>query len=122
MSGKWITSKQVEIYMKARKKGKTQQVAAAQAGISERSGRTIESPSYSNPKIKQRHWRTRQDPFEPVWLTELKPKLELEPDLSALTFLEFIQKQHGAETYPNKLLRTLQRRVLNWRHTDGPAQ
>ena len=65
MSGKWITSKQVEIYMKARKKGKTQQVAAAQAGISERSGRIIESHSYSNPKIKQRHWRTRQDPFEP---------------------------------------------------------
>lgn len=122
MSGKWITSKQVEIYMKARKKGKTQQVAAAQAGISERSGRTIENPSYTNPKSKQRYWRTRPDPFEPVWLTELKPKLELEPDLSALTLLEFIQEQYGAETYPDKLLRTLQRRVLNWRHTDGPAQ
>lgn len=122
MSGKWITSKQVEIYMKARKKGKTQQVAAAQAGISERSGRTIESPSYTDPKSKQRHWRTRPDPFEPVWANELKPKLELEPDLSALTLLEFIQEQYGAETYPDKLLRTLQRRVLNWRHTDGPAQ
>ncbi len=36
MSGKWITSKQVEIYMKARKNGKTHQVSAAQAGIFER--------------------------------------------------------------------------------------
>ena len=42
MSGKRITSKQVEIYMKARKEIKTQVVSAAKAGISERSGRMIE--------------------------------------------------------------------------------
>jgi hypothetical protein len=40
MSGKWITSKQVEIYMKARKNGKTQELAAAQAGISGQSYRS----------------------------------------------------------------------------------
>ncbi len=39
-----------------------------------------------------------------------------------MTLLEFIQEQYGAETYSNKLLLTLQRRVLNWRHIDGPAQ
>ena len=122
MSGKWITSKQVEIYMRARKNGKTQQVAAVQAGISERSGRSIDNLQHSNSKGKQRHWRTRQDPFEAVWSNELKPMLELEPDLSALTLLEFIQEQYGAESYPDKLLRTLQRRVLNWRHIEGPEQ
>ena len=104
MSGKWITSKQVEIYMKARKNGKTQQVSAAQAGISERSGRSIENSKHSNSKVKQRHWRTRQDPFESVWLKELEPMLKAEPNLSALTLLEFIQEQHGAESYPDKLL------------------
>ncbi len=122
MSGKWITSKQVEIYMKARKNGKTQQVSAAQAGISERSGRSIENSKHSNSKVKQRHWRTRQDPFESVWLKELEPMLKAEPNLSALTLLEFIQEQHGAESYPDKLLRTLQRRVLKWHHIQGPGQ
>ena len=106
MSGKWITSKQVEIYMKARKNGKTQQVAAAQAGISERSGRSIDNLQYSNPKGKQRHWRTRQDPLASVWSPKLEPMLKAEPDLSALTLLEFIQDQYGAESYPDKLLRT----------------
>jgi len=122
MSGKWITSKQVEIYMKARKNGKTQQVAAAQAGISERSGRSIDNLQYSNPKRKQRHWRTRQDPLASVWSPKLEPMLKAEPDLSALTLLEFIQDQYGAESYPDKLLRTLQRRVLKWRHIQGPEQ
>jgi len=122
MSGKWITSKQVKIYMKARKNGKTQEVAAAQAGISERSGRSIDNLQYSNPKEKQRHWRTRQDPLESVWTNELEPMLATEPNLSALTLLEFIQEQYSAESYPDKLLRTLQRRVLNWRHTKGPEQ
>ena len=60
MSGKWITSKQVEIYMRARKNGKTQQVAAAQAGISERSGRSIDNLQHSNSKGKQRHVSFRQ--------------------------------------------------------------
>jgi hypothetical protein len=122
MSGKWITSKQVEIYMKSRKQGKTQQVSAAQAGISERSGRHIEKATWSHTKGKQRNWRTRKDPFEPVWSTELEPMLQAEPQLSALTLLEFIQDKHGALNYPDKLLRTLQRRVLNWRHTNGPDQ
>ena len=38
MPGNWITNRQVEIYMNARKLGKTQPVSAAQAGISVRSG------------------------------------------------------------------------------------
>ena len=122
MSGTRITSKQVEIYMKARKNGKTQEVAAAQAGISERSGRSIENSGYSSRKGIQRHWRTRPDPFESVWSKELEPMLATEPTLSALTLLEFIQEQYSAESYPDKLLRTLQRRVLNWRHTKGPEQ
>ena len=107
MSGTRITSKQVEIYMKPRKNGKTQEVAAAQAGISERSGRSIENSGYSSRKGIQRHWRARPDPFESVWSKELEPMLATEPTLSALTLLEFIQEQYSAESYPDKLLRSL---------------
>jgi hypothetical protein len=41
MSGKWIKSKQVELYRMARKNGYTQVVSAAKADISERSARDI---------------------------------------------------------------------------------
>ena len=42
MPGEWIKPRQVVLYMKARKEGYKQNVAAAKASISERSGRNIE--------------------------------------------------------------------------------
>ena len=43
----------------------TQAVAAAKAGISERSARRIENdPQLPSQKKKERHWRTRADPLE----------------------------------------------------------
>ena len=49
MSGQWFTSKQVEIYMNARKEGKTQAVSAAKAGISEHRGRDSEKGQRIDP-------------------------------------------------------------------------
>jgi hypothetical protein len=74
--------------MRARKNGKTQQV---EAGISQRSVCSIDNLQHSNSKGKQRHWRTRQDPIEALWSIELKPMIELEPDLSALTLFSMIK-------------------------------
>lgn len=42
MSGRHITARQQGLYMSARQNGATQALSAARAGISERSGRTIE--------------------------------------------------------------------------------
>lgn len=122
MSGIWITSRQVEIYMRSRKEGLTQKISSAKAGISERSGRDIEKNRLRASSSKLRNWRTRTDPFEKVWESELEPMLEKEPGLSALTLLEYLQEQHGLSEYSDDRLRTLQRRVKHWRHTKGPAQ
>ena len=121
MSGQWLTSNQLEIYMKARKEGKTQVVSAAKSGISERSGRIIEKGQRVDPTT-QRRWRTRTDPFETVWSSELEPMLRQSPSLSALTLLEHLQLTYGGEHFPDKLLRTLQRRVKHWSHQEGPAR
>ncbi len=121
MSGRWLTSNQVEIYMKAIKEGKTQVVSAAKAGISERSGRDIGSGRRVDPYIKPRSWRTRADPFELVWAQELEPMLKQHPSLSALTLLEHLQSKPSGTHFPDSLLRTLQRRVKHWRHHEGPA-
>ena len=122
MSGQWLTSKQVEIYMNARKEGKTQAVSAVKAGISERRGRDIEKGQRIDPSAQQRAWRTRADPFEAVWISEIEPMLQRSPALSPLTLLEHLQSTYGGETFPDKLLRTLQRRVKRWLQQEGPAR
>ncbi|HDO7821928.1 TPA: IS21 family transposase [Legionella pneumophila] len=122
MSGQWLTSKQVEIYMNARKEGKSQAVSAAKSGISERRGRDIEKGKRIEPVGQLRTWRTRTDPFKEVWASEIEPMLRQSPTLSPLTVLEYLQSVHGGESYPDKLLRTLQRRVKCWLHQEGPAR
>jgi hypothetical protein len=61
-----------------------------------------------------RHWRTRKDPFEAVW-PRVVAWLESEPDATAKRLLQRLQS--GApDSFPDGLLRTLQRRVKEWRH------
>ena len=83
LSGKHITQLQENLYMKSRQTGCTQELSAAKAGISVRTGRRIEKGQRQD--AKERHWRTRRDPLEAVWETELIPLLEREPSLTGIT-------------------------------------
>ena len=121
MPGKWITDKQVEIYMTSRKSGNTQELSSAKAGLSTRSGRDIEHGKRQPPHKKTRHWRTRKDPLEAVWANELEPMLLLSPELQAITFLEYLQAKYPG-SYEDKVLRTLQRRIKQWRILKGPVK
>ena len=60
-----------------------------------------------------RHWRTRKDPFEGVWCDVLF-WLQKDPDTNARDLLAKLR-----EAYPDRFedaqLRTLQRRVKDWR-------
>lgn len=126
MPGRWIKSQQVEIYMTSRKSGYNQIASCARAGISERSGRAIEQGKWQNPSSQQRCWRTRPDPLFPVWDSELIPLLQSNPQLQPITLLEYLQAHYkdndGNPIYPDKLLRTLQRRVQQWKAIEGPEQ
>ena len=62
MPGTRITDQQVCLYMKIRK-NKSQELAAAKAGISERSARRIESAVTLPSQNPRRYWRSRPDPF-----------------------------------------------------------
>lgn len=121
MSGTWITKKQVEIYMKSRKNGHTQKTSAAKSGVSVRTGHDIEHGKRQEPKIKDRHWRTRRDPLEKVWEAELIPLLEQAPSLLGSTLLEHLQDTYAGE-YPDSIARTLQRRVRDWKAKYGPEK
>jgi hypothetical protein len=119
LPGKHITQKQEAIYMKSRQTGCVQDTSAAKSGISIRSGRRIERNERSGKR--QRNWRTRCDPFEAVWETELVPLLAREPGLTGTTLWEYLDDHYPGQ-YLEKRLRTLQRRVKHWRATQGPAK
>jgi hypothetical protein len=70
---------------------------------------------------RTRRYRTRQDPFAEVWRAELVPMLAAMPSLRATTLLEELQRRHPAR-YPDRILRSLQRRVAHWRATEGPER
>lgn len=65
-----------------------------------------------------RDWRTRQDPFEEHW-PEIETRLRATPELEAKTVFELLQEQHPGR-YEDGQLRTLQRRVKQWRAAHGP--
>ena len=106
--------------MQHRQSGASQEVAAAKAGISVRSGRRIEQSGTPRPRV-QRNWRTREDPLEAVWSNELVLLLEREPSLTGTTLLEYLE-EHYPGHYDQRVLRTLQRRVKQWKALHGPDQ
>lgn len=103
--------------MNARKAGCTQQTAAAKAGFSERSGGRIETGVHQPHKGQPRDWRTRADPLAEVWNSELEPMLQREPKLEAMTLFEYLQEHYPGQ-YQN-VLRTVQRRVSEWKAQHG---
>ena len=112
-----VTKQQVRVFMAQRSKGKPQTAAAARSGISERTARRIDAGEPVGG-ARPRHWRTRRDPFAEVW-DEVADELGKEPELQALTLLEWLQGRYPG-AYPDHLLRTLQRRVKAWRARHGP--
>lgn len=106
--------------MEAREAGCQQEAAAAKAGISARSGRRIEKGEHRPAKEGPR-WRSRPDPLADVWESELEPLLGGEPKLKAMTLFLYLQKKHPGE-YSRSVLRTLQRRVQQWRAKHGPSK
>ncbi len=119
MSGKHITLQQEDLYMKNRSSGKTQELSAAIAGISIKSGYRIEK---GKPKAPcSRSHRTRIDPFEEVWESELVPLLQQEPLLTGLTLWEYLDDNYPG-VYPYGKLRTLQRRVKTYNAQFGGAK
>ena len=106
--------------MNNRKLEMTQKCASAKAGISERSGRNTEKGHRSCVKIP-RKWRTRPDPLVEVWGSVLVPMLTECPDLRPMTLLEYLQREYEGQ-YPDSILRTLERRIKNWKTISGPPK
>jgi transposase len=101
--------------------GKTQEGAAAAAGMSVRTARKWEKGALPSETKGSRTWRTRSDPFEGVWAEEVVPLLKADKkgELQAQTILGELMTRHSGR-FTTGQLRTLQRRVRDWRAVHGP--
>ena len=118
-----VTDKQVQLLRLKMAEGKTIDAAAAAAGVSARSAHNWKTGSLPSQTKKPRHWRTRVDPFDNVWETDIVPLLERAEGhaLEATTILGELGKRHGAR-FDERHLRTLQRRVRDWRALHGSGK
>ena len=116
-----VTDEQVRLLRQKRMQGKSQESSAAAAGMSVRSARKWETGGLPSTSLERRSWRTRADPFEGVWDEEIVPLLIRDEDriLEATTLLEWLDRR-----YPGRFgagqVRTLQRRIRDWRAVKGP--
>ena len=103
--------------------GRTQETAAAMAGMSVRSARKWQRGPLPSQTKQERRWRTRPDPFEGAWEEEIEPLLRGDPEgrLKATTIIEWLEEQHPGR-FSASQLRTLQRRLQDWRALYGPDQ
>ncbi len=112
---------EVRLYMHHRAKGQTQQVAAARAGISEKTGRKYEQAGKLPSQLrKPRTHRTRQNPFEEDW-GWVAEQLSRDWALQASTLFELLCQKRPGYYQPGQE-RTFRRHVASWRALHGPEQ
>ena len=118
-----ITDNQVRQLKRFLSQGKTMEVAAARSGMDEKTGRRYRDMDKVPSDIKAdkvRNWRTRHDPFAEIW-PSVVPFLEMNPGLEAKTLFDYLQREYPGD-YSDGQLRTFQRKVKNWRATEGPCR
>lgn len=100
--------------MKERKHGSTVAVASAKAGMSRQTGSKYLGADKLPSELKgERHWRTRENPFEEVW-PQIEVMLRESPDLYASTIFDALCDSHPGR-FEEGQLRTLQRHIHRWR-------
>src|SRR5260370_3732565 len=113
-----ITDQQYRRVMKASQTEENLGVAAAKAGMDEKTGRQWRrigrQPSESR---EPRKYRTRRDAFAGAW-PQVERMLEDDTSLEAKTIFDWLCRENP-EQYQESQLRTLQRRVKVWRAGKG---
>ena len=102
-------------------KDETVEVAAAKAGMDEKTARKYRDLGKLPSELKQpRTWQTREDPFEGDW-PYVRGMLEDAPDLESAAIFEHLQDRTPGQ-YQDGQVRTLQRKLKRWRAQEGPPK
>ena len=121
MAYKPITDQQVRLYM-SDLQNHSQRTSAARAGFSERTARRFDADPTLPSNRNIVHGRTVADPLAGFWEDELLPLLEKDSALQAVTLLRHLQIQHPLAFPDDRVRRTLERRVRQWRALKGPER
>jgi hypothetical protein len=115
-----VTDNQVRRLKKLSNTERNQEIAASKAGMDPKTARKyLELNRLPSELERERHWRTREDPFSEVW-ERVRQQIEESPRLEAKTLFEWLQREYPGR-FSDGQIRTLQRRVKLWRATEGPA-
>lgn len=97
---------------------KTLSLAALSSGVDEKTARKYLKLGKLPGEVKSAHtWRTRKDPFEYDW-EDVKQQLGINPGLEPYYIFNWLQRKYPGK-YSDGQLRTLQRRIKQWRATEG---
>jgi hypothetical protein len=116
-----VTDEQVRRLRKLSNTEKNQEIASSKAGMDPTTARRYLGLERLPSELKrERHWRTREDPFGEVW-GAVQRQVQESPRLEAKTLFEWLQREYPGQ-FNDGQIRTLQRRIKLWRATEGPAQ
>jgi len=97
------------------------EVAGLKAGMGRKTAsKYIKLGKLPSDLAQPRSWRTRADPFQDVW-PQIVKRLADAPELEAKTLFEDLLEREPERFSPGQL-RTLQRRVKQWRAQEGPEK
>lgn len=112
---------EIKLLLDERNKGASQKLAAARAGVSERTARKYEQAGKLPSQMKKpRTHRTRDDPFVGDW-PWVEAQIRADPALQSKTLFALLCAAFPGR-YQEGQLRTLQRHVQAWRVRHGPGQ
>jgi hypothetical protein len=116
-----VTDAQVRKLMEEHSKHGEVELAAMKAGMDRKTAsKYLKSGKYPSESKQERAWRTREDPFTEDW-PDLAARLKVAPELEAKALFEYLLGEKSGRYDPGQL-RTFQRRVKQWRATEGPGK
>ena len=119
--GGLITDRQVRRLFSLMRTEGSVELAASKSGMDAKTARKYRRLGRLPSELEcGERWRTRPDPFAAVW-EGVQGLLENSPGLEAKTVFEHLQRVHPGR-FQDGQLRTLQRKVKQWRATEGPSR
>lgn len=116
-----VSDKQVKKLRRLLQMGKNLEEAAILVNMSDNTARKYrDSDTLPSENPSQRQHRTRKNPFDEVW-EEVSELLENNAGLEGKTIFQWLQRKYPGK-FQDGQLRSLQRRIRDWRATDGPEK
>ena len=116
-----VTDQQIKRLFRMEKTEATRAIAAAKAGVCEKTARKyLKARRLPSQMKSERTHQTRTNPFEDDWPT-IERMLKMDESLLATTIFEYLLREKPGK-YQEGQVRTLQRKIKMWKALEGPVK